>query len=1217
MSYTSTNVHGDMPEASATALDARKRDETMKNIRRRCWGKTLVAICALIIGVSTAMAQVDTGTVLGTVKDSLGAVIPNAKVTIINQGTANATSALTRSDGTYVVTPLKIGTYRIEVEHAGFKKAQNAAFDLNIQQQAVVDFELQTGEVSQTVQVTSTVELLQTQSGSVGQVVDAKSVESLPINGRDWTTLATITPGVTQAQPGARADNQFAANGTRPAQNNYLLDGIDNNSNDVDFLSGKADVVKPPVDAISEFKLQTNNFSAEFGRAGGAIINATTKSGTNNFHGTVWEFFRNDALDANSYFSDPKTQRKPELRQNQFGVAAGGRIFKNKTFWFADYEGTQIHAGVLQNGLTVPTALEASSGFTNYSDLLNATGTFSRTDVLGRSFSNGQIFDPATTRSVSAGQVDPVTGLTPTTSGYVREPFHNNLLPSNRLDSNAIKLLQLYPAANLSGVQNNFQTTTLNTTSANTFDVRIDQHFSDRDQVFGRYSQISNTQILPPPFQGVADGGGYGNGTQTLNVHGVAVSYTHVFTPTLVNETRFGYGQEHTTRTPAGANTQGIPAQYGIQGVPQFPLNGGLPYLGIGNLHNLGGSGWLPGDRYSDTTQLTENLTKVYKSHSFKGGVEYQYLYFPWLAPPASKGSFDFDGRYASIPNQTDNLAGSAQFLLTPKAAAVANGVNFSGGSDSVSATNFGVLHSNRKYYGAYFQDDWKVAPRLTLNLGLRWEYFGQVGDTQGAQANFVPSAPGAGAQLIMTAGNKTATPLSTSFSQVLAKDGIALNYTDQYGTGLGISQKVNFAPRFGAAYQLTPKLVVRGGYGIFYGAFENRGGYPSLGYNYPFQYQLSYFDSSNGGVGSVSPVIFPNGSTGTLENGLLGVPLAPEQVNGNGLVLRGVQLHYQTPYTQGFNFVVQYALSSQDSLEVGYVGSVVRHLEAFAGTNHVSKLLPPGTPITPYIQFPDFAADSSYAITAGTSSYNSLQTKYEHRFSHGFSLLTGYTYAKTLSDAGDALSDGGVGGYRAPSITGIGFDRGLASFNIKHSFVASGSYALPFGRGKQFLGDLHGIGQALLGDWSTNAILTLNSGPPQTIGCQTTTAADVGCFAATVPGVSRYRSGGASHYYNPAAFKDPPVATTIGQSDLSPLGGSNTQVSGPGFHDLDLSVFKEFKTTETTHLQFRAESFNLTNTPSFSLPSNTNFRDTANFGQITSTRSNPRELQLALKFLW
>ena len=1189
----------------------------MNKIPSRRWAAALLAVCALTLGVSTGIAQVDTGTILGTVKDQTGAVVPGAKVTIVNQGTADAISTLTRSDGTYIVTPLKIGSYRISVELAGFKKEENAAFDLNIQQQAVVDFVLQAGATSETVQVTAQAALLQTQSATVGQVIGAQTVENMPLNGRDWTMLATLTPGVTQPQQGARAGNQFAANGTRPAQNDYLLDGIDNNSNDVDFLSGEADVVKPPVDAIQEFNIQTNNFSAEFGRAGGAIVNATIKSGTNGFHGAAWEFFRNDALDANTYFSDPATQRKPELRQNQFGAVAGGRIIRDKTFWFADYEGTRINLGVLQSGIWVPTAPQVSSGYTNFADLLNATGNFKRTDALGRSFSNGQIFDPATTRAVTAGQVDPVSGIMATTNGYVREPFANNQLPAGRLDSNAIKLLQLFPAANLSGVENNYQTTTLNTTGQTTFDVRIDQHFNEKNQMFGRYSYINNTQRVPPPFAGVADGGSYGDGTQKFDVYGVAVSYTHVFAPTLINEVRFGYGQEHTTRTPTTSGTLGIPAQFGIGGIPQFAGNGGLPYMSLGNVHNLGGSEWLPGDRYSDTTQLTENLTKVYKSHSFKGGVEFQYLYFPWLAPPESKGAFDFDGRYASIPNQTDNLTGTAQFLLSPTAAAVPNGVNNSGGSDQVQASNYGYLHSNRNYYGVYFQDDWKVTSRLTLNLGLRWEYFGQVGDTNGAQANFVPGIPGSTAQFIMTSENKTKTPLSTSFTQDLAKDGIQLVYTNQYGSGLGISQKTNFGPRLGVSYQVTPKLVGRVGFGIFYGAFENRGGDPSLGYNYPFEYVLQFQDSSNGGIGSVTPTIFPNGSYGTLENGLAGISLTPSDVSGNGLQFRGVQLHYQTPYTEGFNLMLQYELTSQDSIQAGYVGSVGRHIEAFAGTNNPSEILPPGTPITPYLAFPDFANGASYDITAGSTSYNSLQTKYERRFSHGFNMLAGYTWARTLTDAGDLLSNGGVGGFRAPQITGISYDRGLASFNINHSFVASGTYQLPIGTGKALLGNLHGPGQLLLGGWIANGILTLNSGPPQEIPCQVSTTADLGCFANIVPGVTKYRSGGPAHYYNPAAFTDPPVATTIGTSDLAPLGGSNTQVNGPGFRDLDFSIFKEFGITETTRLQFRAESFNLTNTPSFNLPSNPNYRDTLNFGESTATRSSPREIQFALKYYW
>ncbi|HTZ60869.1 MAG TPA: TonB-dependent receptor [Acidobacteriaceae bacterium] len=1187
------------------------------------WAPVWLTIFLLSFGVSAGIAQVDTGTILGTVKDQTGAVVPDARVTVTNQGTSEQFTTTTRGDGTYIVTPLKIGTYRISVEHAGFQRAENAAFGLNIQQQAVVDFVLQPGATSQTVQVTAEAALLQTQSATVGQVIGSQTVENMPLNGRDWTMLATLTPGVTQPQQGARAGNQFAANGTRPAQNDYLLDGIDNNSNDVDFLSGEADVVKPPVDAIQEFNIQTNNFSAEFGRAGGAIVNATIKSGTNGFHGTVWEFFRNDALDANAYFSDPATQRKPELRQNQFGAVAGGRIIRDKTFWFADWEGTQIHAGVLQSGIWVPTTPEASSGFTNFADLLNATGNFTRTDALGRSFSNGQIFDPATTRPVTAGQVDPFTGITAATSGYVREAFPNNQLPAARLDANAIKILHLFPAQNLPGVENNYQVTTLNTTSQNTFDVRIDQHFNEHNQMFGRYSYINSTQQVPPPFTGVADGGAYGDGTQKWDVYGVAVSYTHVFNPTLINEVRFGYGQEHTTRTPSTANTLGIPAQYGIGGVPQFAGNGGLPYMSFNQIHNLGGSEWLPGDRYSDTTQLTENLTKVYKSHTFKGGIEFQYLYFPWLAPPESKGAFDFDGRYTSIPNQTDKMVGTAQFLLTPIAATVPSGVNYSGGSDQVQASNYGYLHSNRNYWGVYAQDDWKVTPRLTLNLGLRWEYFGQVGDTNGAQANFIPGIPGSTAQFIMTSKNKSIA-LSPSFTENLAKDGIQLVYTNQYGTGLGISQRTNFGPRFGASYQITPKLVGRVGYGIFYGAFENRGGDPSLGYNYPFEYVLSFQDSSNGGVGSVTPTIFPDGSYGTLENGLSGISLTPISVSGNGLQFRGVQFHYQTPYTQGFNLTLQYALTPQDSIQAGYVGSVGRHMEAFAGTNNPSQILPPGTPITPYLAYPDFANNSSYDITAGSSSYNSLQTKYERRFSHGFYMLAGFTWARTLSDSGDLLSNGGVGGYRAPQITGISYDRGLASFNINRSFVASSTYELPIGNGKVFLGDLHGPGQLLLGGWIVNGILTLNSGPPQYIPCQITTTATTGtCYADVIPGVSKYRSGGPAHYYNPAAFTEPPVATTIGNSNLAPLGGSNTQVNGPGYRDLDFSIFKEFRVTETTRLQFRAESFNFTNTPSFNLPTNTNFTDTVNFGQSTTTRGtgnnigNQRQIQFALKYYW
>ena len=1203
----------------------------MRRARFISSGRMLIMWFALALCAVGAMAQVDTGTILGTVTDPSDAVVPDATVTLINLETSATLTAKTRVDGRFEFTPLHIGSYTIVVESANFKKATIQSVQLNIQQQAVVNVTLQPGAVTENVEVTEAPELMQTQSSSVGQVIEEKAIEDMPLNGRDYTMLVLLTPGVTIPQQGARASNQFVANGARVAQNDYLLDGIDNNSNSVDYLDGKADVIKPPVDAIAEFKTMTSDFPAEFGRAGGAIVNATLKSGSNRLHGSVWEFFRNDALDAyNDYFTPNATQSaKPELRQNQFGATVGGRIWKDKTFWFGDYEGTRILNGSNYSGLTVPTVVENSSGFTNMQDLLGVNGTFTRTDLLGRSFENGQIFDPATTRSVTNGVVDPVTGLSATGTGYVREAFSNNQIPADRLDQNAVKLLQLFPAPTVPGVVSNYNTVKVDNSDTNTADIRIDQHFRDQDQAFFHYDYISSLRVVPPPFDGVADGGPYGAGTEIYNVRGFALGYTHTFSPTLINEARLGYTRGHDTRNPSDDSTMGIPAQFGITGIPQLPLNGGLPYLGIGTLSALGGSGWLPGNRFSDTEQMTENLTKLYKKHTLKGGAEFQYIYFPWLAPPASKGNFYFDGNYTSIPTQGDGLTGRAQFLISPENATVPNGVNMSGGMDQFYASNFGTVHADRNYFGAYFQDDWAITPKLTLNLGVRWEHFGLTGETGGAQANFVqPSlTTNAGAELIIPARQKN-TSVSPSFLSTLAEDGISLVYTNKYGTGLGSIQKLNFSPRLGFALSLSRKWVVRGGYGIFYGAFENRGGYPSLGYNYPFQYEIGLTDSSNGGISTVTPVIYPNGSTGTLEEGMSGDPLIPSTISASGLTFRGIQLNYQTPYTQGYNLAVQYQITRHDSLEGAYVGSQVRHLEASTGENNVFEELPPGTPTSGYVSspgatpqnfipFPHWGAGSPYFGTIGTSSYNSLQTKWTHRTSGGLDILLGYTLAQVLSDAGDSLSNGGAGGYRAPGFVPISNDKGLASFNIKNQFVGSGSYALPVGRGKVFLSNLNTLEQTILGGWSINSILTFDSGQPENISSNINTGSGIGANAVTVPGVNKYKKTLAS-YFNPAAFTNPPVVTTVGETSLAPLGGAPDQVNGPGYKDFDFSLFKTLQVTEASHAEFRAEAFNLTNTPSFNLPGNLNYQgNNPNFGQITSTRSTARVLQFALKYYW
>ena len=1206
----------------------------MRNLCRR--RQTSAVPAALIFFICLAgqylFGQVDTGTLLGTVKDQSGAVIPGVRVTLTNEGTSFTLNTTTTADGSYIFTPIKIGRYRVEAEFTGFQKSVRTGIDVNIQAQIVVDFVLVPGAVTQTVEVTGQAPLLQTQNGSVGQVVNANAINELPLNGRNFNFLARLTAGVTRGQPDTRgldANGWFAANGTRPAQNNMLLDGIDNNSNNVDFLNGAAYVLKPPVDAIGEFKLQTNSFGAEFGRAGGAVLNASLKTGTNQFHGDVWEFVRNDKFDAADFFQNAANEPKGEFRRNQFGGTIGGPIIKNKLFFFGDYEGTRVRQATPWIA-TVPTATEVSSGYTDFRDLVTGQTGTAGTDLLGRTFPLGSIMDPATTRPVTAGQIDPVSGIMATGTGYVRDQISCNAIANTicpgRLDPNSIKLLQLMPAPTSGGIYNNYARSPVGTDTANQFDTRVDMNFSDKDQVFVRYSFSNEPSFKPGPFTGYADGGGFNQGTQANRNQGAGLSWTHSFSPTLINEARIGFNREHVYRVqPYGDDTSDIPSQFGIQGIPQIKGNGGLPTILIGGtglganpnvLGQLGSAEWLVSERFSSTYQITENLTKVYKSHTFKGGVEIQHVSLPWTAPPYSRGEFDFSGNFTSIlPNSTDTSTGRAQLLLLPQPATYAGGVSNIGGANGVDASNFGSLAPYKNYYGFYFQDDWKVTPKFTLNLGLRWDFFGAVGDNYGAQGNFVPGPPGNGAEFLVPTRRKS-DQLSPSFVTLLQADGISLKYTDSYGAGLINTQKTNFAPRFGIAYQLTPKLVLRGGYGIFYGGFENRGGYPALGYNYPFQFTFS-FPSAN----AWTPVTYSDGQIGTLERGFLSIPLSPALVEAEGLAFRGIQLNYITPYIQSFNLATQYQLSTNDTVEIAYVGSLGRHIESFPGTNNTPEVLPPGTNPQLYVAYPDFARGEPFATTQTNSYYHSLQTKYTRRLAKGLDMLAAFTWAKTMTNAGDLLSGGGVAGFRAPGIPGFGVEKdyGLADFDIRKAFSLSGTYQLPFGHGQKFLSNSGKVANGFLGGWVTNYILTLTDGPPQTVSCVTNGAAGVGCYALLVPGQDRI--GGlhnVNQWANPAAFTDPPAATSIGQTDFAPLGGMGTQLIGPGFHRFDWSLFKQFQTTERTRLEIRAEFFNLTNHPNFALPSNTNYHNTSLFGQITSTTdspNDPRQIQFAVKF--
>jgi hypothetical protein len=515
--------------------------------------------------------------------------VPGATVTITHEGQAFTLTAVTRDDGTYIFTPIRTGSYTVRVELQGFRATERRNIALSIQQQAQVDFALEPGNIAEELVVTATAPLLQTGSGTVGQSFN--DLEKMPVNGRDYTILARLTTGVLPPQPGARAPLMFSANGVRPAQNNYLLDGIDNNTSNVDFLSGVAYIVKPPIDAVDEIKILTSSFSAEYGRAGGAVLNTTLKSGTSQFRGSVWEFARNDAMNATDFFANRAGIKKGDYVSNQYGFTAGGPVIGGKTFWFADYEGSLIKSARTWV-TTVPTAAQRASGFTDFSDLIALQSGSAGTDILGRSFARGTVFDPATTRQLTAGQIDPVTGIAATRAGFVRDAFANNRIPAGRLNANALGLYRHYPEPNVAGLNNNYVVNRNNTDDTHAFDVRVDHNFSNNDRFFARYSFSDNHKVRPSPFEGDGDGGGFNEGDEKVRVNGFAASHTHMVSSTLINEARFGLSREHTSRLqPNGDDTSDIPGKYGVLGIPQVAGNGGLPLLSTSNLTALGHSG--------------------------------------------------------------------------------------------------------------------------------------------------------------------------------------------------------------------------------------------------------------------------------------------------------------------------------------------------------------------------------------------------------------------------------------------------------------------------------------------------------------------------------------------------------------------------------------------------------------------------------------------------
>ncbi|WP_213807136.1 TonB-dependent receptor [Granulicella sp. dw_53] len=1212
-----------------------------------CWGNAfrffLVLLAALFLPVRSE-AQVDTGTIQGTVTDLAGAGVSWAVVTLISEGTGLVMTGKSDGKGLFTFSPLHVGLYSVSAQAKGFGTLTREHLRLDVQQTLVADLALRIGATSETVDVTTSAPVLQTQDASVGQVFESHVINALPLNGRNFTFLAQLQAGVTTSVQDSRGfglSGSFVANGTLSSFNNYLLDGIENNNTTVDFGNGNAFTVLPPPDAIDQFKVQTTNYSAQFGRAGGAIINAVLKSGANRFYGSAWEYLRNDIFDANDWFLNNTGKAKPSFKRNQFGATIGGPIWHDKVFFFADYQGTRVSQGQAFVS-SVPTALERSSGYTNYTDLLTfQTGT--QTDNLGRTTPIGTLFDPATTRTTTTGVIDPVTHTAAKKSGSVRDPFPGNIVPASRISPVATKLLNLFPAANASGIVNNYISTPQKIDPLDSTDARVDYNFSPTDQAFVRGSYSYEPKITPAPCEGIAIcAGSSQTGLENDRVISIALGETHVFSAHTVNEFRIGYSRIHSPRTNFFSGQSGINAQYGIPGITfDSAPYGGLTQIKIAGLSELGTHNNIPQDEIGAETQYNDNVTIDRGSHIIRFGVEYERLKTSILSAQYPHGNWTFSGGLTSNPAGNAASTGIAQFAIEPIPSTVPGGYPYIGGSSQIQYSPITQQDTRRPYLGVYGEDVWRLTPTFTVNAGLRYEYFSMGTDHGGKASNFVPADGSNPAQFIIDDRSKGIV-LSPTFLSLLNKDGIQLAYTSDHH--LSNLPSVNLAPRLGVAWQIAPTVVMRVGYGIFYAGIYNRGDGTNFGNSYPFAYNVNVTSNSltNGALST-------DGSIGPLDKGFTNIAVDPSVVQGSTVSLLGIQRNAHVPYVQGINFSMQAQLTPSISYTVGYVATFGRHLENNIHTNRPSVVVPTNVSLTqsiagviqPYasdctvvpgdtisrradkitpcslIPYPDFPSNSNYSNYEGTTSYNSLQTTIHKAFTHGAAFLANYTWSKALGDASDT-SVFTTTTYRAPYVLGWGEkgDKSLLTFNVAHVAHISGTYDLPFGINRQHLNH-PGVAESFLGGWSLNGIITLQSGQPFTVSGATSTNNGAGNYA--LVDTSKLYNGAhtVNHWVNAAAFTNAPVAT--GPNDLFAFGGQAAQANGPNFHRGDIGLQKQWHIPWSGILEFRAEAFNITNTPNFGQPGSLT-PTASNFASITNTRNTPndsRQLQFAVKYIF
>ena len=1104
--------------------------------------KYLVAILISALACAPSLYAQATAQLAGVVTDNTGAVTPGAEVIATSIGTGVERRATTNDQGTYTLPFLAPGDYRITVQKQGFQKISRDNVRLEVNQTARVDFSLSVGSVNETIEVVGAAPLIESDSSAIGQVVEKKAIEDLPLNGRNFVQLATLGPGVVGVGFGAkgtimsgtrpddlRPGSELFANGNREGSNNFLIDGIDNNER-----LTLAIALRPSVEAVQEFKIQTNLFAADQGRNAGATINVLTKSGSNQFHGSAYDFLRNDNLDAKNYFV-PSTTPKPPFAQNQFGASLGGKIIPDKLFFFGNYEGfRRSQARTILS--TVPTAEMRTGNFSNVRD----------------------IFDPTTTVAAAGAA-----------SGFTRTPFAGRQIPTSRFDPLMARMIQAYPTAQTAGLTNNYTAVLKERQRWNQFDGRTDWNWNEKNTVFGRFSRQDTVTSRPSTFPNSRVPGfdqplGLGNedtfaGDSTLKSYHVVASWIRTITPSLIMEAKMGYNRFNLVFLQEGATPGAqLGEKLGFKGSNQGPQSDGVPIISPGGYFGIGQTRSLPIYRINNTFHPRIDFTKLQGAHSFKFGMDIRRRQITQYQTNRGNGRFNFARTFTDDPNSTANTGETmAAFLL---------------GTASTIEQDFTLVYPGFRIteWSYYFQDDWKVNSKLTLNIGLRYEYDTPVTEVANRQTNFDVST----GKLLIAGFNTNAR------------------------TGV-LPDRNNFAPRFGFAYRLTSGTVIRGGIGMFYNPSGSENVYIRRHRQLPF------------GPINIESINQFNPNPRRVQDGFRPIPnLQFDSVANNpeGGMLAVIP-NFRSGYVPQYNLQIQQQLPKELVAKIGFVGNVGRRLDT---TYEYNQPVPgPGgpDPRRPLFNLAPRVPSVNYMVSDGNSNYTSLQASLERRFANGLGLISAYTWSHSIDMVANAF--GGADNGPIPQDIRCRHDceRSASGFDIRHRFTQSVNYALPFGKGRAMALNSK-VADFIVGGWDTNAILTLQTGLPFTPTLQTSVSNSGGSrpdrlAKGTLDNPDPFRWFDTSFNTAGAAWGIP-QQFTFGNSARNVL-------YGPGRVNMDWSIFKNFSVTENSKVQFRAEMFNLFNTPQFDLPNASIGNPAA--GRITATVGNNRQVQLALRF--